>query len=196
MSAQAVTTAYRARTLALRAETLRDLLRIWPAFNPSDSGAYRGWEVGVATIIRRDFQRQSALAAAYLKAHAQASGTTPGQIRPATSLPAEQVGTSLRVTSLAAYGKARAAGKLPDQALDIALVRSSGAATRLALTGGRSVILNTTTQDRRYAGWQRTGNPQCDFCKLLIGRGAVYKEATATFDAHDHCGCSAEPAYR
>jgi hypothetical protein len=30
---------------------------------------------------------------------------------------------------------------------------------------------------------------------MLIGRGAVYSEATADFAAHDHCKCSAVPAF-
>jgi hypothetical protein len=30
---------------------------------------------------------------------------------------------------------------------------------------------------------------------MLIGRGAVYSEATADFQSHDHCNCQAEPAW-
>jgi hypothetical protein len=30
---------------------------------------------------------------------------------------------------------------------------------------------------------------------MLIGRGAVYSEAGADFASHDHCNCSAVPAF-
>jgi hypothetical protein len=30
---------------------------------------------------------------------------------------------------------------------------------------------------------------------MLAGRGSVYSADTAEFEAHDHCGCSAEPVY-
>jgi hypothetical protein len=30
---------------------------------------------------------------------------------------------------------------------------------------------------------------------MLIGRGAVYTEASVDFEAHDHCHCGAEPAW-
>jgi hypothetical protein len=35
----------------------------------------------------------------------------------------------------------------------------------------------------------------CDFCEMLADRGAVYGEASADFEAHDHCSCSAEPVF-
>jgi hypothetical protein len=31
---------------------------------------------------------------------------------------------------------------------------------------------------------------------MLLGRGAVYTEASADFEAHDHCNCGAAPAWR
>lgn len=42
------------------------------------------------------------------------------------------------------------------------------------------------------AGWARTGRPTaCKFCRMLIGRGAVYSENTSTFHSHDRCYCDA-----
>jgi hypothetical protein len=40
------------------------------------------------------------------------------------------------------------------------------------------------------------GGAGCDFCQMLAGRGEVYSAETADFEAHDHCGCTAEPIYR
>ena len=53
----------------------------------------------------------------------------------------------------------------------------------------------SSTTDPKARGWQRVGVGECDFCSMLIGRGAVYSEATADFLSHDHCHCYAEPAF-
>jgi len=40
------------------------------------------------------------------------------------------------------------------------------------------------------------GDP-CHFCLTLASRGPEYKSrATASFQAHDHCGCVVVPVYR
>lgn len=61
----------------------------------------------------------------------------------------------------------------------------------------RYTIANNSVADKAARGWQRVGDGHsCEFCAMLIGRGAVYTEATADFTSHDHCGCSAAPAWR
>lgn len=60
----------------------------------------------------------------------------------------------------------------------------------------RYTIASNSVLDRAARGWQRVGDGNtCDFCSMLLARGAVYTEATADFDSHDHCGCRAEPAW-
>lgn len=50
---------------------------------------------------------------------------------------------------------------------------------------------NTTDYIDRY---QRIASPTaCKFCRMLAGRGAVYRLETAGFRAHGNCGCTAEP---
>lgn len=188
----AATAVYRQRMLEVRTETYRDLLRIWPAFDPADPRAIQAWLVGASGITRRDRARFAALAQWYVRQHGDEAGVTIRPAQPAPLAP-EQLSTSLRVTSIAAYAKAREAGKLPTEALRIAAVRSSGAASRLALNGGRSVI-QQTAKAGRIAGYTRVGNPQCDLCKTLLGR--FYPASTQDFKCHDHCACSLEPVYR
>lgn len=60
----------------------------------------------------------------------------------------------------------------------------------------RFTITESATADPGARGWQRTGVGECKFCDMLIGRGAVYSEATADFAAHDNCKCSAVPAWK
>ena len=59
----------------------------------------------------------------------------------------------------------------------------------------RSTITGSSIADPAAVGWQRVGSGRCEFCAMLIGRGAVYTEATADFRSHDHCHCSAAPAF-
>lgn len=61
----------------------------------------------------------------------------------------------------------------------------------------RLTVMGSVVEDPGAAGWQRAGVGECKtgFCDMLIGRGAVYSEATADFAAHDHCQCTAVPAF-
>lgn len=61
----------------------------------------------------------------------------------------------------------------------------------------RITITDSSVADPAAQGWQRVGDgSSCDFCAMLLGRGAVYSEASADFESHDKCGCSAAPAWR
>ena len=60
----------------------------------------------------------------------------------------------------------------------------------------RYTIVGNSTADPAARGWQRVGNGSCPFCRMLIHRGAVYTEAGADFASHDHCNCSATPAWK
>jgi hypothetical protein len=61
----------------------------------------------------------------------------------------------------------------------------------------RQTVMGSSVADPKARGWQRVGAGECKtgFCDMLIGRGAVYSEASADFAAHDHCKCSAAPAF-
>lgn len=77
-----------------------------------------------------------------------------------------------------------------------ALVLAQGGLQRRIANQARSTVMLSSVRDPRAHGWRRVGDGStCDFCSMLLGRGAVYTEATADFPAHDHCGCGAEPAF-
>ena len=193
-----LTRQYRAQNLALRAQTLRDLQKLWPALDWRDlERTYPAWFAATSTLIQRDRTRSAGLASLYLKAHRLQAGV-PGDVavRLAGAAPAEQVATAMRVTTLVAVKRSTMAGKTAELAMRDAFVQSSGAATRLVLDAGRDTIRNTAVADPRTEGWRRVTSGGCDFCRMLAGRGAVYREDTADFASHDHCACSAEPVYR
>lgn len=88
-------------------------------------------------------------------------------------------------------------GKSPEEAMTTATVRTLGAGKRLALQGGRDVIMDAVQRDPAVKGVARvTDGDPCYFCAMLASRGAIYRsEETAAFDAHDDCGCEPEPVY-
>lgn len=60
----------------------------------------------------------------------------------------------------------------------------------------RGTVTASSIADPKARGWRRVGSGvSCDFCQMLLGRGAVYIEETADFATHDHCNCSAEPDF-
>jgi hypothetical protein len=60
----------------------------------------------------------------------------------------------------------------------------------------RDTITLNSRRDPDSVGWARVAGDSCGFCRMLAGRGAVYKRDTAIFAAHGHCDCTARPAFR
>lgn len=59
----------------------------------------------------------------------------------------------------------------------------------------RDTVTTNTRRDPSARGWQRISSGGCRFCRMLAGRGAVYKAETARFASHPHCGCTAAPVF-
>ena len=79
---------------------------------------------------------------------------------------------------------------------DTALARAQGEMQRVVANAHRDTITQLSDEDDEASGWRRVGDGHnCDFCNMLIGRGAVYKASTARFASHQHCNCVAAPAF-
>lgn len=79
---------------------------------------------------------------------------------------------------------------------DAAFTLAVGGLQRILANAGRDTITGSAIEDPAADGWQRVGyGDNCEFCMLLIDRGAVYSEATADFASHDNCNCAAMPAF-
>lgn len=70
-----------------------------------------------------------------------------------------------------------------------------GGTQRRITNFARETVRGSSLSDSRAIGWQREGVGSCAFCRMLIGRGAVYSKSTVTFASHDHCQCVAVPAF-
>jgi hypothetical protein len=78
---------------------------------------------------------------------------------------------------------------------EIALSKATGGLQRIIYNADRDTVTTSSIQDRRARGWRREGSGDCDLCKLLLGRGAVYSEATSQFETHDRCACVGVPDF-
>lgn len=115
----------------------------------------------------------------------------------------EKVGAKGRFAAVPLEASDRGAQALAGWALSTA---TDDNALRSLVLGGvqrrisdhvRLTVAGSSVADPQARGWKRVGDGHsCEFCSMLLGRGAVYTEATADFQSHDHCGCSAAPAWR
>lgn len=113
----------------------------------------------------------------------------------------EQIGVPGRFRAIAAdipdVGAQSLTAWAAREATDLTTMQAlilGGTQRRIANFSRRSVI-DSTFADPRAEGWMRTGIGECDFCRMLISRGAVYTEKTVRFGAHDHDQCQAAPSW-
>lgn len=192
-----LTNRHRAQQLLLRKDTQDKVARLWPALDWARLDAtYPELAARLNLLVRQNRLTSAGLASAYLKQARQAAGIKGTlSVLFAEPLPDEQFTRSLETTSIIALKDSSKRRVDPGLAMRNALTETQGSMARLVLNAGRSTITQTAIADPRSVGWQRVGIGKCDFCQMLLGRGAVYSEATADFEAHDHCGCTAEPVY-
>ena len=72
-------------------------------------------------------------------------------------------------------------------------VKAAGA--RRVREADRQTVMRSVAADPRATGWRRITHGGCKFCNMLAGRGEVYTADTVRFASHDHCRCTAVPAY-
>ncbi|MEU8264923.1 hypothetical protein AB0C02_30455 [Micromonospora sp. NPDC048999] len=195
-----LTVAHRQAQLVLRADVLADLTRLWTLFDHGDLEAtFARFATAAEIIIRQRHGDSTGLAAAYFERFRAAEGAAGTAYAVLVEPPAPVlVRETLRVTGLDGVTAAVRAGQSAAQASRSGLVRVLGSATRLVLGGGRGTIVGSVRRDRETEGWQRvTSGSPCAFCAMVASRGPAYaSQRSARFEAHDHCGCSAEPYYR
>lgn len=92
----------------------------------------------------------------------------------------------------------RAVGPMFDEVPDVSAVMLTVAqsAGKYVLAASRETVRRNSFIDPRGTGFQRVARPgACDFCIMLVGRGAVYKKETAFFASHGDCNCAAVPSW-
>jgi len=190
--------AHRRAQLAIRAAAVRDVLRLFPAYDLRRiSETWPPLERALLLVIEKYGRLSAGVAYAYYREARRAAGI-PGSAPPmkATPTTAEKV-AGLRAMAVRNAARQLGLGRDLSDVRAATLVNVTGVVSKYALDHGRDVIMNAVRADKYARGWEReTGGGACDFCSMLAGRGAVYKtEESASFESHRHCGCSAVPAW-
>lgn len=195
--ADTLTEQHRRAQLALRATTLKQLLRLWPAFDVENiPGTWPAFEEALLLLVQARGSNSSGLATAYYRRVRHAAEVTGRATPVAVGVATDRVLAGMRIVGPVAAAKQLALGRPVDDVARATLVNVSGEATRHVLNAGRNTVTASIWADSQALGYQRvTGGNPCSFCAMAASRGAVFKEETAYFESHAHCACSAEPLY-
>lgn len=191
----ALTERHRVAQLGVGALVVRRMQAAWATLDPEDlDGTFADWLALVTAIVESGRAVSSQLAANYLNAlRAQRVGARFPPVL-ADALDSAKLSTSMLVTGPVSI-RSNLTRMTLERATSIAEERSAAAAMRHSMNGGRETITETIKSDPRGRGWERvTSGNACDFCESLAGR-VFSVEDSAGFEAHDRCGCSAEPVY-
>lgn len=185
--------------VAVRAAALRDVQRMWGAVDPANlSGTIGPFAQGAALVVRARNRESASVSARYYREFRRLEGVGGTLMLEAADPPPRRIAeAAVRGAGLAGIINARKRGMSPQASARNGFVKASGTVSGLALAGGRKLLVDAAKADPQTGGrWQRvTSSDPCDFCAMTAGRGPVYSEQTADFEAHGHCACTVEPVF-
>lgn len=206
-----LTAAHMRQQLALRASVIRDVVKLFPMWDPRDAASYKRFEDTMVMLVQSRATNSAALAARYYDMFKNVDAPGPvltwGESARLAAPPIEsEIRAAVSATARAGTYRALGAGQPYEAAMRNGLVQVSGAVTRHVLNAGRDTILGAVQQESGTVGWIRVSDgAPCAFCAMLLSRGPVYltfasagNKAAAEdhdFDWHDRCACSAEPFF-
>jgi hypothetical protein len=160
------------------------------------------WFAAVQAIVDQYAQASAALSAEFYDAQRDAAGV-PGSftVPIADPPPEERTEASLRWATKDVWERdpevATPAQLEPlDVRLDRAEKKAEAVTQKLVADTGRETVLGAVRNDRQATAWARTASlGACAFCRILAIRGAVFKQDTVGFRAHDGCHCMTIPVF-
>lgn len=179
---------------AVRAQLMRDAVKLWPLLNQNDlAGSFNGWLAAMIALITRYYGQSSMVAGLHYRRARATATMSPAPAELIKTAPPPAIEWIRQALGFAGPGMLNRDTAKPGTALSTVL----GTSARIALSGGRNTILDTVKADPVAVGWYRvTDGSPCAFCALLASRGVAYKsEKTAEFQSHNDCGCTAAPAF-
>lgn len=189
---------YRREQLRLNKDALRRLAELFPALNLADiDRTAPGWVLAVEQSTAQHYAMSQSLAHRYYEASRAAAGYLDEVSFVLPSMDGGKLRASLTYKGPYAAKKLLSRGVMPNQAARLLFGTTGGIAMRHGQAGARDTIVTASNADPKNYGWRRlTSAGACDFCLFLADRGAVYREETADFAAHDTCGCRAAPVFK
>lgn len=161
------------------------------------------WIGAVRAVVESYGAASASLAADYYEAERIAARVTGRFTVPLADPPSEEKTTeSLRWATKDLWPRpaeeATPAQQEPMQVrLEQAEKKAEQVAQKLVADQGRGTVREAVRRDRQATAWARAAAlGACSFCKMLAIRGAVYKQDTADFRAHDGCHCGVLPVFK
>jgi hypothetical protein len=187
-----VTTATEARQglLDLTALAKRDLDLVWLQISDLPAEQVRDALREILPAITDEYGiAAAALAADWYDDAREAAGVGGSFTATPVDIPPQE-----RFDALARWGTTPLFAESPNKTSALTLI--TGGLQRVVADAHRLTVVESTMADPEASGWRRVGvGANCGFCQMLIGRGAVYTEASVTFRSHDHCNCVASPTW-
>lgn len=189
---------YRAEQLRLNREAVEQLLRVFPALNLADiDRTAPGWVFAVEQVTNQHYAMSQGLAHRVYETQRAKAGLLNEVSFVLPSLNGDKLRASLTLKGPYAAKRLLSRGVVPDEVARILFGTTTGIALRHGQAGGRDTIVHAANADPKAVGWKRiTTSGACRFCRFLADRGAVYRESTATFAAHDGCMCTAAAVFK
>lgn len=195
----ALTALHKAAQERVLAGVVRGLIPFWAKVDPDDlGGTLDAWasEAGALTVVGR--RTSAGVARQYYSALRRAERITGTFAVPwPDDLPPEALHGATVASAVRGIRDAERRGARPDEAKAKGLTKATGSIITAVADGGRQVVLGAVARDPGAVGYQRvTDGDPCAFCRMLASKGIVrYDPGKAGFQAHAHCGCTAEPAF-
>jgi len=164
----------------------RDLDAFWATLDLSRPDAARDALLEFLPLLSDTYGDMAAAVAADWYDELREAAQVPGAFR---AMPADLVPADV-VRSRARFGAQHLWSPAPEQTLTFL----ASAMSKYVLQPGWDTIQGSAMRDPQASGWRRVTRPNgCRFCRMLAGRGGVYKKATAHFASHGNCNCAAVP---
>lgn len=189
---------FRTAQTGLQVEAMRRMAKAWRLLNPQElDGTLEVWLAESVAVASGMHGKAVASASAYYSAlKAAKTGSRSGA--PDVVVDFDHVDMVRRLTANgpAVVKRAMSLGHGIERAAMMGLTASAQEVAAHTRDAARSTVMQATNADPRARGWARVGGgSECGFCAMLIGRGAVYSESSANFEAHRSCQCDAEPVF-
>lgn len=194
-----LTVQHRAEQLAIRARSVQGLLDLWRTVDPANlTGTIDIFVQAAVMLANQGFRESAAAAAAYFESFRRAEDVTRAAAAVIATPPRSPLlANVLRGAALRGIISGRRRGMTLEDAGANGFAKVAGSLIKQVLAGGRMTILGSVQKDPVALGWTRvTSGDPCAFCRMLAGRGAVYKSRkTAEFESHGDCACTPEAVY-
>lgn len=178
---------HRKAQLVLRAATLKQLLRLWPAFNLKDiSGTWDAFEAALVLLMKARGTTSGALARSYLREY------DGGDLPALAKLDTDTAVAGLRIVGPLNAAKQLSLGRPEADVRKATLVNVSGEVTRHVFNMGRATMLSGLAMPFRPDRWRRVTD--ADPCVWCSSQASISYPTATGFRSHKHCACFPAPA--